>query len=147
MALVYFVSASIQLLEIFSFKFNFRFCSQMLSAVIWSGFIFQKELVPDFLEHCFLIITHGYNILQHTTMREYLESETGTAFGSLLTQIGPTKVIAVENSEKTEYGRTEQQQQIVRMIAANVKGVYTNKAHKKVRRLNFAIMLNQIFLV
>ena len=94
--------------------------------------VFQELLGPEFLEHCFLIITNGYNILEHKTLREYLESETGTAFGSLLTQIGHNKVIAAESSEKTQYGRTEQQQQIIRMIAENVRGVYTNEAQKKV---------------
>ena len=80
-----------------------------------------------------MVITHGDCLVQHTTLADYVFTETNTAsdFGKLLMEV-EKKIIMVENSDKTVYSREQQRQQIIRMIAANVNGVYTNDAFREV---------------
>ena len=65
-------------------------------------------------------MTNGNNLTDHGSLTEFLESENGTDFGHLLNETLVRRVIAVENTEQTEYGRTKQRRQIIRMIAERV---------------------------
>ena len=75
------------------------------------------------MDHCFIILTNGY-LLSQPTLADFLESESDTELGHLLKITINRRVIAIENSEKTHYGRKEQRQQIIRLVASYVKGAY-----------------------
>ena len=63
-----------------------------------------------------------------TNLATYLEEERDSDFGKLLNDTVKRRVIVVENSEETMYGRREQRLQVIRMIAANMHGTFTNDA-------------------
>ena len=58
--------------------------------------------------------------------------EEGTPFGQLLRHTVGGRVMAVENSDELEYSRSNQRQNIIRLISANVSGVYSNEVLMKV---------------
>ena len=77
-------------------------------------------------------MTHGNDLLRHTTLADYIHQERDSPVGKLLKAVGAGKVIVVENSEETKYGRLEQQKQLIRMLASQAKGVYNDGALRKV---------------
>ena len=91
-------------------------------------FLGQGLFGPKFLDHCFVVITNGKNLYMKTNLATYLEEERDSDFGKLLNDTVKRRVIVVENSEETMYGRREQRLQVIRMIAANMHGTFTNDA-------------------
>ena len=75
-----------------------------------------------------MVITHGWKLCRQTTLANYLKQEKDSDFGKLLNDTVKKRVAIVETSEESTYGRKEQREQMIRMIADNMHGTFTNDA-------------------